>query len=119
MIPIKTLDQTNLNTLVASPEGQLSIDVFETEDAIIIQSAIAGVAAKDLEISVDPDMITIRGARRRDRRMSSGTVHIEECFWGAFSRSVVLPVAVDGQKAEASLENGILYTFAVVEFLSA
>lgn len=89
-------------------EGQLSVDVFETDDAMIVQSAIAGVAAHDLQIHVNPDVVTIRGTRERDRRIQTATVHHEECFWGAFSRTVVLPHPVRADLADAELKDGVL-----------
>ena len=89
-------------------EGQLSVDVFETEDAMVIQSAIAGIAAKDLDIFVNPEMVTIRGMRRRDVRAAGATMHFEECFWGGFSRSIVLPVPIVPGRTQAELKDGIL-----------
>ena len=89
-------------------EGQLSVDIFETEDAIVVQSAIAGVSAEDLDISVNSDMVTIRGQRARDARATSATMHYEECFWGAFSRTVVLPSHIRPSEAQAELKNGVL-----------
>lgn len=89
-------------------EGQLSVDIFETEDAIVVQSAIAGVSAEDLDIFVNSDMVTVRGRRERDTRATSATMHYEECFWGAFSRTVVLPSHVRPSEAQAELKNGVL-----------
>lgn len=90
-------------------EGQLSVDVIETEDHIVIRSAIAGVNADDLDISVTSDTVTIRGARSHGCEESqSQTVHVRECYWGAFSRSVVLPCHIRPEGADASLKNGIL-----------
>lgn len=89
-------------------EGQLSVDIFETEEEIIIQSAIAGVTAKELDLYVNADMVTIRGARERDKRISTATVHYEECFWGAFSRTIVLPSHIRPSQANAELKDGVL-----------
>lgn len=90
-------------------EGQLSVDVIETDSEIIIQSAIAGVAAEDLDISVTSDTITIRGERLEEcNERDEGIVHIKECYWGKFSRSVVLPHHVKPDEADAVLKNGIL-----------
>jgi len=89
-------------------EGQLSVDIFETEDALVIQSAIAGVSAEDLDIYVNSDMVTIRGARSGDARRQSATMHFEECFWGAFSRTVMLPASVNPSLATSELKNGVL-----------
>ncbi len=95
-------------SLFASTEGQLAVDVMETADAVIIRSAIAGVQEKDLDVSVNDDMVTIRGERHVEDMQDSATVHYAECFWGAFSRSIILPVKVKADEAEAELKNGIL-----------
>lgn len=89
-------------------EGQLALDVIETPEKIIIRSAIAGVKEQNLDIHVNEDLVTIRGERHVDVLPDRATVHYEECFWGAFSRSVVLPCRVKADEAEASLKNGIL-----------
>ena len=99
-----------LNTLRwdAPPEGQLAVDVFETDDAVVIQSAIAGITAKDLDIYLNADIVTIRGTRHRDRRLLGASAHLEECFWGTFSRSIVLPAEVNIEQADAELKDGVL-----------
>ncbi|MBI2476794.1 Hsp20/alpha crystallin family protein [Candidatus Uhrbacteria bacterium] len=91
-----------------SVEGQLAIDVFETDDNILIQSAIAGVDPEVLDIFINPDMVTIRGTRERDARANDATVHYEECFWGSFSRTIMLPCHVQSDRSEAKLKNGVL-----------
>jgi HSP20 family protein len=89
-------------------EGQLSIDVYETEKNIVIKSTIAGVKPDDLDISIDNDMLTIRG-QRHDKAEKEGRDYLyQECYWGNFSRSVILPVEVDAKKIDAALENGVL-----------
>ncbi len=89
-------------------EGQLAIDVMETPDKILIRTAIAGVREQDLDIHINEDMATIRGERHMEALPSHATIHYEECFWGAFSRSIILPCRVKADEAEASLKNGIL-----------
>lgn len=90
-------------------EGQLSVDVIETEKEIIVRSAIAGVAPEDIDISVTNDTITIRGERLEDcDERDEGIVHVKECYWGKFSRSIVLPHHVKADQADAVLKNGIL-----------
>ncbi len=89
-------------------EGQLAVDVLETQNAIIIRSAIAGVKAEDLDIHVTSDLVTIRGARNRGREYHDATTHFEECFWGAFSRSIVLPHLVNPDDADAIFKDGVL-----------
>ncbi|HRZ95543.1 MAG TPA: Hsp20/alpha crystallin family protein [Candidatus Moranbacteria bacterium] len=89
-------------------EGQLTIDVYQTENDIVIKSTIAGVKPEDLDVSINNDMITIRGERRQDEQISSENYYYQECYWGGFSRSVILPVDVLPEKIEASMKNGIL-----------
>jgi len=91
-----------------SGEGQLTIDVFQTDDDIIIKSTIAGVNPEDLDVSINNDMITIKGERKFEDEVNEENFYYQECYWGTFSRSVVLPVDVIAEKIEASLKNGIL-----------
>jgi HSP20 family protein len=89
-------------------EGQLTIDVFQTEDDVVIQSTIAGVSDKELDISVTNDMVTIKGARMPEQKIRPSDYYYQELYWGPFSRSVILPVDVDADNAKASMKNGIL-----------
>jgi len=89
-------------------EGQLSIDVYETEKNIIIKSTIAGVKPEDLDISINNDMLTIRGERKNDQEVREEDYLYRECFWGYFSRSIILPTEVNTKNIDAVLENGIL-----------
>ncbi len=89
-------------------EGQLTIDVYQTDDDIIIKSTIAGVNPEDLDVAINNDMITIKGERKFEDEVNEENFYYQECYWGTFSRSVVLPVDVIAEKIEASLKNGIL-----------
>jgi len=89
-------------------EGQLTIDVYQTENEIVIKSTIAGVKPEDLDVSINNDMVTIRGERKNEEVVSAENYYYQECYWGNFSRSVVLPVDILSEKSEASLKNGIL-----------
>ncbi|TAK04299.1 Hsp20/alpha crystallin family protein [Patescibacteria group bacterium] len=90
-------------------EGQLSVDVLETPRTLVIRSAIAGLAADELDVNVTEDSVTIRGSRSHGHvDHPEALVHVQECFWGSFSRSVMLPCAVRPDEADASLRNGIL-----------
>lgn len=89
-------------------EGQLSLDVYETDKTIVVRSTIAGVKPDDLDITIDSDMLTIRG-KRTDESEEKGREYLyRECYWGSFSRSVILPEEVDEKKIDASLEGGVL-----------
>ncbi|TAK96790.1 Hsp20/alpha crystallin family protein [Patescibacteria group bacterium] len=91
-----------------SAEGQLTIDVYQTENDIVIKSTIAGVKPEDLDVSINNDMVTVRGERKNEEIVTNENYYYQECYWGSFSRSVVLPVDVIPEKAEAALKNGIL-----------
>jgi HSP20 family protein len=93
----------------ADTEGQLSVDVIEMPDEIVIRSAIAGVTAGDLDISVTSDTLTIRGTRSHGCEESDDRIeHVRECHWGSFSRSIVLPCHIHPEESDATLKNGIL-----------
>lgn len=89
-------------------EGQLTVDVFQDDQNIIIQSTIAGVSPDDLDVSITNDMVTIRGERRRMYDVDAEDYFYQECYWGTFSRSIILPVEIDADRAEAKIKNGIL-----------
>lgn len=89
-------------------EGQLTIDVYQTPSDVVIKSTVAGVKPEDIDISFTNDMITIRGRRRKDEEITTEDYYYQELYWGAFSRSVILPVEVDVDKAGADIKNGIL-----------
>ena len=89
-------------------EGQLAIDVFQTDKKIIIKSTIAGVVPENLKISLHNDLLTIKGRRTLKENVSEENYVYRECYWGPFSRSIILPSEVDNKKVEADLENGVL-----------
>lgn len=89
-------------------EGQLAVDVYQTEDAIILVAPIAGVNESNLEVSITDEIISIRGTRTQPDQIPMENFFVQECYWGSFSRSYVLPVAVDPDSAQAGLKDGIL-----------
>lgn len=90
------------------PEGQLTIDVYQTPTDIFVESAIAGVRPDDVDINVTSDSITIRGERHREKESEAEDYFYKECYWGRFSRSVILPQEVDPEGASVTFRNGIL-----------
>ena len=94
--------------LPADVEGQLTIDVYQTEDEIIVESTIAGVEPDRIDIDATSDSVTIRGERERTSQVAEQDYFYQECFWGRFSRSVILPTEIDPDKAYSSLKNGVL-----------
>jgi|SRR3989344_321050 len=93
---------------IKNTEGQLTLDVYQEENAIVIKSTIAGVSAGDIDISITSDMVVIKGERKKDHSVKSSDYYYQELYWGRFSRSVILPVDIDPDKAKASMKNGIL-----------
>lgn len=89
-------------------EGQLSVDVFQTASEIVIVAPVAGVTLDDLSITITDEVLTIKGQRNFQFHVSGSDYFTQECFWGNFSRSVILPEAVDVSKVTASFSNGIL-----------
>lgn len=89
-------------------EGQLTVDVFQDDQSIIIQSTIAGVSPDDLDVSITNDMVTVRGERRKSFNVDPEDYFYQECYWGTFSRSIILPIEIDADRAEAKIKNGIL-----------
>ena len=89
-------------------EGQLTIDVYQTDQDIVIKSTIAGVKPEDIDISINNDMVTIRGKRTKEEQINAENYYYQELYWGTFSRSVILPSEVDPDKTRATIKNGIL-----------
>lgn len=90
-------------------EGQLAVDVFQDHsNNIVITSTVAGVTSNNLDISINSDMVTIRGRRTPPQNVQDEQYYYQECFWGNFSRSIILPVDVKSEEAKASLKNGVL-----------
>lgn len=89
-------------------EGQLNIDMYQTRDNVIIKSTIAGVRPEDIDITVANDMVTIKGSRRKEENIPQDDYFYQECYWGNFSRSVIIPVDIDSESIEADLKDGIL-----------
>ncbi len=91
-----------------SYEGQLAIDVYQTDDKIVIKAPIAGVKPEDLEVTVSDDAVTIKGERKEEKKVEKENYLVQECYWGAFSRTYILPTPVITEKAQATLKDGIL-----------
>lgn len=89
-------------------EGQLTVDIWQTPDEIVIQSTIAGVKPEDLDITITNEMVTIRGRREREENVVESDYFYQECYWGAFARSIILPQEIDADSATAVLKNGVL-----------
>lgn len=91
-----------------SEDGQLAVDVFRHGSDLIVRSTVAGVSPEDLDIAINGDLLTIRGSRLSNREVKEDDWFHRECYWGAFSRSIILPLDVEADKAEASIKHGVL-----------
>ncbi len=89
-------------------EGELTVDIYQTDSNLVIQSVIAGITPKNLNISIENDMVMIKGNREKPAEKEKRNYFFQECYWGPFSREIVLPEEVDNSRIQASLENGIL-----------
>ena len=89
-------------------EGQLTVDVYQTPDEIIIKSIVAGVVPNDLDVSITRDMVTIRGRREEAHEVSDENYFHKELYWGSFSRTILLPAEVEVEEAQASEKHGLL-----------
>ena len=89
-------------------EGQLAVDVYQTSSEFCVQAPIAGIELEDLEVSVENEMLLIKGERKEPVEDSEKNYFYQECYWGPFSRQVILPDDVDISRIKASLNKGIL-----------
>ncbi len=89
-------------------EGHLTVDVYQTAENIVIESTIAGVGPDDIDVAITAESVIIKGKRERKERVRKSDFLHEECFWGKFSRSIILPQEIDPDNAQASLKNGVL-----------
>lgn len=89
-------------------EGQLTIDVYQSDDLIIVKSIIGGARPDDLDISITNDMVAIKGTRKNPDAVQTEDYYYQECFWGKFSRSVILPCDIKTDEVKATMKNGIL-----------
>ena len=89
-------------------EGQLTLDVYQTPTHIVVQAPMAGVKSEDVDVSINNDMITIRGKRHQKNEIGDDNYYYRELFWGPFSRSILMPDEIDSNRTEASFKNGLL-----------
>ena len=88
--------------------GQLAVDVYETEERLVIKARTAGVNKSDLDVSISDGILTISGTLSSGDDSAATQWHIQECYWGEFSRTLALPVPVKEDEVEAVLKDGVL-----------
>lgn len=105
-------DKTNTPAINDEPDedfpGQLAVDVYEKEDHLIIKARTAGVDKKDLNVSISEGILTISGTLSGGDDIEGTDFHIQECYWGEFTRTLALPVPVDEEAVQAVLKEGVL-----------
>ncbi len=86
----------------------VAMDMYETDDAVVVKVSVPGVKPEDVEVSVVGDTLTIRGEIKADEKVQNGQYLCRELVHGRFTRSVSLPDLVQADKAKAEFEHGIL-----------
>ncbi len=89
-------------------EGELSVDVYQTNSEIIVEAMVAGVKPEDLHLSITRDMVTIKGRREGNGQVGEDDYFYRELYWGAFTRTILLPHEVVIEEAEAVEKHGLL-----------
>jgi len=97
-----------MNAADDDAEGQLAVDVHQDESEIIVRAFIAGVKPENLDIVITREMVTVKGRRERPEEVSTKDYFIQELYWGAFSRTIMLPQEIDADGAEAVERHGLL-----------
>jgi len=112
-----TSDNTSVTTVVAEDSwddseeefpGQLAVDMYETDDKLVVKARTAGVNKEELDVSISDGILTISGTLSSGDDTNAINWHIQECYWGEFSRTLVLPVSVKEDEVEAVLKDGEL-----------
>jgi HSP20 family protein len=85
-----------------------NMDISETKDSLVAKVEVPGMDPKDIQISLQENLLTIKGEKRQDKEEKDEHYHRVERAYGVFTRSVRLPVAVDASKVTASFKNGLL-----------
>lgn len=88
--------------------GQLSVDIYRTAKELVILAPIAGVGKDDIKLSITDDVLVIKGERPSRENIPEENYYTQECFWGNFSRAIVLPQEADTKNISASFENNVL-----------
>lgn len=103
--PVPQDDQWDEDEPVA---GQLAVDVYETKERLMVKGRVAGVNKSELDVSISDNTLTIKGTLSAGNEDGVENYFLQECYWGEFSRSIVLPVPVKEDEIEAVLKDGVL-----------
>ncbi len=89
-------------------DAELTIDMYQTNEAIIIKTFVAGIAPDDIDVNITRELVTIKGNRKPERVIRDEDIFVQELYWGAFSRTVSLPQEVDVEECDAINKGGLL-----------
>ena len=101
-------NKTPKHALPQDEEAQLTVDLWQNPEEIVLQAIVGGVKPDDLDIEVTHEMVTLRGKREKIKEVTGNDYFYQELYWGAFSRSILLPQEVDADEAQATIKNGLL-----------
>jgi HSP20 family protein len=103
-----TAQESNWDDAEEEFPGQLAVDVYETEDKLVVKARTAGVNKEELDVSISDGILTISGTLSSGDDAEVTNWHIQECYWGDFNRTLALPVSVKEDEVEAVLKDGVL-----------
>lgn len=101
-------EEAVLEDISEEAEGQLAVDVYQNMNSFILESPIAGVDPENIDVSISSESVTIRGKRSKDEKVKEDNYLVQECYWGRFMRSVILPQEIDPERVQANIKNGVL-----------
>lgn len=107
-VDLKNIHDEKKLELEDESDAELTIDLYQTQSEIIIQTMVAGVQPDNLAITITRDMVVIRGKREENQSVSTEDYFTQELYWGSFSRTISLPEEVDPEEAEAIEKHGLL-----------
>ena len=93
---------------LAPAEGTLALDVYETEDSVVVKTAVPGVTPDDIDISISGNTLSISGEAKSEEEVTEENYIRRERRYGSFSRSIALPEGLDAEKVDATFEDGLL-----------
>lgn len=85
-----------------------AVDMYQTDNEIVVKAAIPGVKIDDVQISITGELLTIKGEVKETEEVTEKAYHLREQRWGTFERTIALPTDVIAEKAKAEFENGVL-----------
>lgn len=93
---------------LSEPEGQLAVDILDLDDTLAVIATVAGADPDQISVHVHNDLLTIRGRREPPVAASDDAYVHRECYWGRFSRTIILPLDVRADGVKAVYKSGVL-----------